>query len=514
VATEAIGASSAQESFDVSREKGVEGLHKNAIGLIGVLFLTVTGAAPMTAMLGNVPFAAGFGNGTYVPAAFALATIVLTIFSIGYAQMAKKVSSVGGFYSFISQGLGRDIGMSAGLASLISYSVFEASLTGIFAFFANSYILSHFGINIPWIYLSLFAILLASILSYLDVQLSVAVLGVALVLEVLALLVFDAAVLTAKVGTSFNTESLNILGVMTDVAAQKIGENEIAAGAAAVGVFMAFWSWVGFEMAPNYAEESRDPKHIVPRSLYISVIGLGIFYTITSWCAVSAFKSEGDMLVKAVKDSGNFFISPMGEFVGPLGAEIMAVLIITSAFACGMAFHNTTARYMYSLAREGVLPNFLAHTHPRFKSPHIASCVQAVLAALWVGLFAFYLGTDDPNAQAYLGVYTMLAVLGTMLLLILQAVVSLAIIVYFRKNGGGGFITTIVAPLVAFVAQAILVYLLVIKLDTFGGVGAFGGNIPLIAAGIFGLGLVWGLLLRVVNPDVHARIGRLVFTES
>ena len=512
VASDAMGAQVAQEDFDVSKEKGVDGLHKNAVGLIGVLFLTVTGAAPMTAMLGNVPFAAGFGNGTYVPAAFALATIVLTIFSIGYAAMAAKVSSVGGFYSFISQGLGRDLGMAAGFASLASYSVFEASLNGIFAFFANSYISSHFGIDIPWIYLSLFAILLAAILSYLDVQLSAAVLGVALVLEVAALLVFDAAVLTAKGGTSFSTESLNILGVMTDVTAQKIGENEIVAGAAAVGVFMAFWSWVGFEMAPNYAEESRDPKHIVPRSLYISVIGLGIFYTITSWCAVSAFKTEGDMLVKAVKDSGNFFIGPMGEFVSPLGAEIMAVLIITSAFACGMAFHNTAARYMYSLAREGVLPHFLARTHPRFKSPHIASTAQAVLAATWVGLFAYFLGTDNPNDQAYLGVYTLLAVLGTMLLLILQAVVSLAIIVYFRKNGGGGLISTIIAPVVAFVAQMYLVYLLVAKLETFGGVGAFGSNIPLIAAAIFAVGLVWGLVLRVAAPETHARIGRLVYT--
>jgi amino acid transporter len=514
VATEAIGAQAVQENYEVSKEKGVDKLHGNAVGLMGVLFLTVTGAAPMTAMLGNVPFAAGFGNGTYVPAAFLLATIVLTIFSIGYAQMATRVSSVGGFYSFISQGLGRDIGMSAGLASLISYSVFEASLTGIFAFFANSYILAHFGVNVPWIYLSLFAIVLAGILSYLDVQLSAAVLGVALVLEVIILLIFDVAVLTAKSGTSFSTESLNVFNVLTPVLEQKIGDVDIAAGAAAVGVFMAFWSWVGFEMAPNYAEESRDPKHIIPRSLYISVIGLGLFYIITSWCAVSAFKSEGDMLVKAVKDSGNFFISPIGEFVGPWAAEVMAVLIITSAFACGMAFHNTTARYMYSLAREGVLPSSLGRTHPRFKSPHIASTAQMVLAALWVGLFAYFLGTDDPNAQAYVGVYTLLAILGTMLLLILQAVVSIAIIVYFRKNGGGGFITTIVAPLVAFVAQVYLVYLLVGNLATFGGSGGFGSNIPVIALAIFGIGLVWGLVLRVANPAVHARIGRLVNNDA
>jgi amino acid transporter len=516
VASDAVSSPAVPENFDLSKEQGVERLHKGAVGLIGVLFLTVTGAAPLTAMLGNVPFAAGFGNGTYVPAAFLLATIVLTVFSVGYAAMATKVSSVGGFYAFISLGLGREAGMAAGVASLAAYSVFEASLTGIFAFFAGTLLTTHFGVTVPWLYLSLFAIVLSAILSYLDVQLSAAVLGVALVLEVIALIVFDVAVATAGEGTHFSLESLNVFKVMTDVSEQQVGDVKIAAGAAAVGVFMAFWSWCGFEMAPNYAEESVDPKRNVPRSLYYSVMGLGVFYTITSWCAVSAFGSDGDMLAKAVSDSGNFFIAPMGQFVGSFGAGAMSVLIVTSAFACGMAFHNTAARYMYSLAREGVLPKQLAHTHPKYKSPHVASSFQSVLAALWVGLFAYFMGTDDPNAQAYLGLYTMLAVLGTMLLLILQALVSVAIIAYFRAKhpGEAGLWSTVIAPAIAFVAQAMLVYLLVIKLDTFGGVGAFGSKIPHIAAALLIIGFVWGLALRVAAPAVHARIGRLVYTEG
>jgi amino acid transporter len=516
VPNQTAGAQMAPESFDVSAEKNVDYLHSKAVGLIGVLFLTVTGAAPMTAMLGNVPFAAGFGNGIYVPAAFALATIVLTVFSIGYAAMATKVSTVGGFYSFISQGLGREAGMSAGLASLASYSVFEASLNGIFAFFANAWISAHFGINVPWVWLALFAVLLAGILSYMDVKLSVAVLGVALVLEVIVLLIFDFGVFTAKSGTSFTTEALNILHVMTPVAAHKVGDTDIAAGAAAVGVFMAFWSWVGFEMAPNYAEESRDPKRIVPLSLYISVIGLGIFYTLTSWAAVSAFPTQDDMLVKAIKDSGNFFISPIETFVGPWASALMGILIMTSAFACGMAFHNTAARYLYSLAREGVLPSALGGTHDSFKSPHIASIAQTILAAIWVSLFAYYMGTNDPNAQAYVGLYTMLAILGTMLLLILQAIVSLAVIAYFRMHHSteaGGF-ATLVAPLVAFVAQVYLVFLLVQNLETFGGTGSFGHNIPLISLVIIAVGFIWGLVLRFAAPATHAKIGRMVFTGS
>ena len=48
---------------DLPHDTGSGQLQKGAVGLIGVLFLTVTGAAPLSAMLGNVPFAAGFGNG-------------------------------------------------------------------------------------------------------------------------------------------------------------------------------------------------------------------------------------------------------------------------------------------------------------------------------------------------------------------------------------------------------------------------------------------------------------------
>ncbi len=504
------------DSYEVTKEKDIDLLHGKAIGLIGVLFLTVTGAAPMSAMLGNVPFAAGFGNGIYVPAAFLLATIVLTIFSIGYAAMATKVSTVGGFYSFISQGLGREIGMSAGLASFVCYSVFEASLYGLFAFFGNAWIQAHFGFNIPWIWLALFAVVLAGILSYRDVKVSVAVLGVALILEVVMLAIFDFGVLTATTGTSFNTEALNVVNVTTAVAEQKVGDVDIAAGAAAVGIFMAFWSWVGFEMAPNYAEELRDPKKIVPLSLYISVIGLGLFYILTSWCAVSAYPSEGEMLVKASKDSGNFFLTPIEQFVGPWAAQLMSVLILTSSFACGMAFHNTAARYLYSLAREGVLPSVLAGTHDSFKSPHIASVAQSLLAALWLGLFAFFLGTDDPNAQAYVAVYTMLAILGTMLLLILQAIVSIAIIVYFRTHHSdeAGKFSTLIAPIIAFVAQVYLVYLLVQNLATFGGSGSFGSNIPWIALAVIVVGIIWGFGLRVLAPQAYSRIGRMVFNSA
>jgi hypothetical protein len=101
-----------------------------------------------------------------------------------------------------------------------------------------------------------------------------------------------------------------------------------------------------------------------------------------------------------------------------------------------------------------------------------------------------------------------------MLLLVLQAIVSIAIIVYFRKNHPGevGIFPGLIAPLIAFFAQVYLVYLLVANLATFGGAGTFGSNIPYIALAILAVGLVWGLSLRVLAPVTHAKIGRMVFT--
>src|SRR6266699_1183199 len=355
------GAGRLAESLDVSKREDVPKLRKHAIGIFGVLFLTVTGSAPISAMMFNTPLVVGFGNGVGAPAAFLFATIVLTIFSVGYVAMARKKTTAGGFYSYISHGLGRELGIGTGFGSLVAYSVFEASLAGGFAYFL-SLKLNQFGISIRWPWLALGMILLIGI-----------------------------------------------------------------------RLFCACWSWVGFEMAPNYGEESRDPKRIVPRAMYISVVGLGIFYTLTSWAPLGGYSSIHAAAAQAQSDRANFYLNPARLYAGHWVASIMSYLIITGSFACGMAFHNTTARYFYSLGREGFMPKPLGRTHPRWKSPHIASVTQSVIAAFIIALFAIFTGTNDPNSQAYIQVYGLMALMGVIIILSVQALVSLAILIYYER---------------------------------------------------------------------------------
>ena len=102
-------------SSGIEIEDAIHGGHRlapNALGVSGVLFCCVTGAAPIAAMLFNTPVAV-LGAGWAAPATFWIACVVLTLFSVGYVEMARRVTAAGGFYSFISQASARSSGMGS-----------------------------------------------------------------------------------------------------------------------------------------------------------------------------------------------------------------------------------------------------------------------------------------------------------------------------------------------------------------------------------------------------------------
>ena len=287
---------------------------------------------------------------------------------------------------------------------------------------------------------------------------------------------------------------------------------KLAAGAAGIGLFFAFWSWVGFEMAPNYGEESRDPKRIVPLSLYISVLALGIFYVTSPGQRSRATPRSMTRSPMAQTNSATFFFDPASCLIGNWVTVLMSMLILTGSFACGMAFHNTAARYLYSLGRERVLPGALGKTHPVHRTPHVASFTQSVIAAIIILIFAIKEGSGDPTTQAYLEVYGLMALVGTILIVTSQAVVSLAIIAYFRKHHPEDhhWWKTLIAPAIAFVTQAYVVYLCVANMDFLGGGLRFADYIIWIDLAVLVVGVLGAFYIKASDPEKYDKIGRLI----
>lgn len=126
------GVETAAVSLDVSGRADVHKLRRHAIGLGGVLFISFAAMSPLTGQLGNVPIAVGLGNGIGAPAGFEIGIVMLVLFSVGYVKMMRSVPSSGGFYSFISHGLGRPFGLGAGWSAIFAYAFVVGSLMGAF----------------------------------------------------------------------------------------------------------------------------------------------------------------------------------------------------------------------------------------------------------------------------------------------------------------------------------------------------------------------------------------------
>ena len=160
-----------------------------------MLFLCVTGSAPLAVFMFNFPFAVGAGNEKYAPAAFFFATIVLTIFSVAYVQMARKLRAAGGMFTYVSHGLGRTLGMVSGLSLAAAYTLFGASLIGGFAAFAQAKVASAFDMDpINWIWFAILGIIGISALGYFDIPISAKILGVFLITELFIIFAFTIGV--------------------------------------------------------------------------------------------------------------------------------------------------------------------------------------------------------------------------------------------------------------------------------------------------------------------------------
>jgi amino acid transporter len=502
-------------------------LKAGAIGLGGVLFIAVANAAPITAMTGNTPIALGYGNGIGAPAGFLVATIVLTLFTIGFIAMARHITTAGAFYGFITHGLGQVWGMASGALATMAYVVFEGSLIGIFSYFTNDALNRWFDVDVNWLIIAFVGIVVIGLFGYFDINIAAAFLGVTLVCEVILLLALAFSVLFSGGGPDgMVPEAVNPLNAFKDLPAGggmdlSIDGTTIAAGSAAIGVFFAFWSWVGFETTAVYGEESRNPRHIVPRATLIAVVGLGTFYTFVSWMMIAG-NGKATAIEKANTDSIGLWVDLAedklgGSFIG----DIYLFLIVFGSFACGLAFHTAASRYLYAIGREvPVTKNTLGRTHGVHHTPHVASLTQsAITAAFTIGFYLLTTNGDDPFTGAYIYEYGLLAILGTMAILIVQAITCLAVIWYFhvKKEKPGNVLTTGVIPALGGIGMLYVVWLLVDNIKFAGGLAAdstFFNLIPWLVIATFVVGLLGVLYLRARRPEVYRAIGRTVFEET
>jgi amino acid transporter len=247
------------------------------------------------------------------------------------------------------------------------------------------------------------------------VDLSARVLGVLVACEYLVVLVLDIAIA--------------VRGGAHGLSAQPFSAEVVTGGAPWLGLLLCFSSFIGFEATTIYCEEAHNPARTVPLATYLSVTLIGVFYTASTWSAViGAGVAETPQLLRQAGDPTSFLFSLSDRYGGSALTMTMRILFVTSVYASLLAFHNCIARYVFAMGRDRILPARLSHTHARFQSPHVGSLAQTAAAFVCVAAFA------AAGADPVLTLFTLFSAVGTLGIIVLMAVTSLAVTCFFVRR--------------------------------------------------------------------------------
>ncbi len=392
-------------------------LQPNAVGLVPVLFQSITHMAPAAAVAFSITVGVTYAGGS-IPLAVLLALVACLMVAISIGQLARHLPSAGGLYTYSARALGPTVGFLVAWAYMLAEPLVAPLLYLIFGNVISANLASHYGTP-TWLWAPLAAAagLLVWFLTYRGIRLSART-GVALGVFEIAVFVLLAVVLIAAAG---GNNTLSVFGPSTG--------NEKGLGSVFPGMIYAILAFIGFEAAAPLAEEAAEPRRTIPRAVILSCVAIGVFYLLCYYAATVYF-GPGMM---ADKDKG--FITLNGgdpwsgmafQIAGVLGVLVI-LAVANSAIADANAGATAATRVGYALARIGVLPRALARIHRVFRTPYIAVHVQGVLG---IGL-ALVLGfaTGSP-----ISAFALLATMATIAIVCIYILTNLSNIVFYLRD--------------------------------------------------------------------------------
>ncbi len=398
------------------------GLKATCLSFPETLSQSVANISPTLTPVVIVPLVfASAGNGTWL--AYLFATIGLVLVGMNINQFAKRSASPGSLYSFISKGLGMNVGFVAGWCLIVAY-VFTAMAVLAGSVNYAMLLLQGIHLNVPaWI---LFGIGAAGawLVAYKDIKLSTRMMLILEAISMLLILVLGLYIMAHKKilidVSQFKLEGMNFNGLKG-------------------GLILAIFSYVGYESATTLGEEAKSPLKTIPRAVILSALIAGIFFMVTSYIAVLGFKG-----MKTTLDASS---APFNDLADATGIGFLGVLIsigaVISMFACTLASINAGSRIIFMLGRHGILHSHLGKAHGSNETPHWAVTFSSILTFALPAFLLF-------RGLGVLDVFNDLSTIATYGFLIVYALVSISAPLYLKQIGKlttGSIILSVVSVL-------------------------------------------------------------------
>jgi amino acid transporter len=463
------------------------GLRAGAIGGLAAGVMAAAFSAPSTSMFFNSPFVA-LHAGKAMTAAFLASAIAIGFVAFNIAQFSSKLPSSGYAYTFVSHGLGSKAGFVSAWMTLLAFIGTPIIVPPYFGMTVSSLIASLTGVHIHWAILALLLLAFVGTLAVLGISDSLKVGAVFVVIELVAVAGF-ALYMLIKSPHGQVPEAFSPTGAPS-------------IGAFATAMIFCILSFQGFESAATLGEETVDAKVRVPRALLGAIVVTGLFYTFTSYGAVVGWGAKD--IDKYAADSSPW-VTLAQQYAGSWLANAFAAVVAAGLLAGTIAGVNASARMLFAMGREGVLPSALGAASARTRTPVTASLV-AVGAGL-CGVIAGLIWTPS-NVWGFFGSIIALAAV------FVYIMVSVGVSRFFKREYPAEFSPAkhVVVPVVA---TLILLMPLLLKGGLLWPLPAWPYNlVPYLTLAWLVIGGLIVAYLQAKRPERLERAGRIVVDED
>jgi basic amino acid/polyamine antiporter, APA family len=322
------------------------------------------GVPMLTASIVNATIGAGIfvlpavvaaGLGAAAPIAFVICAVVMVLVVTSFAIAGSRVSLTGGLYAYVEVAFGSYIGFLAGVLLWLTNVLAVAGVaSAIVASVAVIFPVVQEGLGRFLVLVLIFAGL--ALINIRGVRAGAGTVTAMTIAKLLPLLLFIGLgvffIHPASLGWSVWPES------------DAIGKT----------VLLLIFAFMGIELALVPSGEVKNPSRTVPRSIFLALAITTALYVAIQLVAQGVLGTE----------LSKFADAPLAEaasrFLGNAGRTILLVGAVISAFGYVSGDILGSPRTLYAFGRNGVLPAKMAAVHPRFRTPHIAIIVHAIIA--------------------------------------------------------------------------------------------------------------------------------------
>ncbi|MDP8257837.1 MAG: amino acid permease [Candidatus Aadella gelida] len=323
---------------------------KKELKLLDV-FCVATGAM-ISSGLFILPGIAHALAGPAVVVSYFLAGLLAMTGMLSQAELVSAMPKAGGTYFYVARSMGPVVATIDGLLTWLSVSLKSAfALVGIAALMS---LIGTFDARIIGAAFCLVFVLI----NYFGVK-KAGRIQIVIVLILLALLIFYIA------------RGIPLVDMKNFV---PFAPHGIAAVFSTAG--FVFVSYGGLLKVASIAEEVKNPGKVVPLGMILSLITVGVLYTLVIFVTSGVLGAQQlDHSLTPISDGA---LVVAGKY-GQIAMVFAAILAFVSTANAGIM---SASRYPLALSRDGLLPNIFSKINLRFKTPGVAIIATGIIMVL------------------------------------------------------------------------------------------------------------------------------------